>query len=112
MIDNPASRTIDRDPVLRRFKTAVATTYGDRLDRVLLFGSRARGDARDDSDYDLAVFLKDTPECEKDRVLLADIGFDILEQDGNVINAMPFSISSLAERTPLMHEIRRDGIEI
>jgi predicted nucleotidyltransferase len=31
--------------------------YGPRLERVVLFGSRARGDAQPDSDYDVAVFL-------------------------------------------------------
>jgi predicted nucleotidyltransferase len=29
---------------------------------VILFGSRARGDASEDSDYDLAVFLNDLKE--------------------------------------------------
>jgi hypothetical protein len=46
-------------PVLRRFRKALDTMYGHRLDRVVLFGSRARGDARPDSDYDAAVFLRD-----------------------------------------------------
>src|SRR5205807_10666190 len=30
---------------------------GDRIERVVLYGSRARGDALPDSDYDVAVFL-------------------------------------------------------
>lgn len=47
------------DPILTRFRAALDETYGSRLDRVVLFGSRARGDARPDSDYDIAVFLKE-----------------------------------------------------
>jgi predicted nucleotidyltransferase len=47
------------DPILRRFRTALEALYGDRIERVVLFGSRARGEARDDSDYDVAVFLRD-----------------------------------------------------
>jgi predicted nucleotidyltransferase len=50
---------------------------------VVLFGSRARGDAGDDSDYDVAVFLKDLKEGdladrwrELDR--LADLRSEIL----------------------------------
>src|SRR5437870_387499 len=50
------------DPVLIRFRAALDALYGDRLERVVLFGSRARGDAREDSDYDVAVFLKDLPD--------------------------------------------------
>ncbi|HWZ68691.1 MAG TPA: nucleotidyltransferase domain-containing protein [Stellaceae bacterium] len=33
--------------------------YGERLERVVLFGSRARGDAHENYDYDVAVFLHD-----------------------------------------------------
>jgi Nucleotidyltransferase domain len=47
------------DPILKRFRAALDEIYGDRLERVVLFGSRAGGDARTDSDYDVAVFLKD-----------------------------------------------------
>jgi predicted nucleotidyltransferase len=38
------------DPVLQRFKVALQHMYGDQIDRVVLFGSRARGDALQDSD--------------------------------------------------------------
>jgi predicted nucleotidyltransferase len=43
------------DPVLIRFRSALDEVYGARVERVVLFGSRARGDARPDSDYDVAV---------------------------------------------------------
>lgn len=46
------------DPILRRFRVALDGVYGDRIERVVLFGSRARGDAHTDSDYDVAVFLR------------------------------------------------------
>ena len=45
------------DPILKRFRAALDEMYGDRLERVVLFGSKARGDAGEDSDYDIAVFL-------------------------------------------------------
>jgi predicted nucleotidyltransferase len=47
------------DPILKRFRAALDALYGGRLERVVLFGSRARGEARQDSDYDVAVFLRD-----------------------------------------------------
>jgi predicted nucleotidyltransferase len=49
------------DPILKRFRAALDEMYGDRLERVVLFGSRA-GDAGEDSDYDVALFLKDLEE--------------------------------------------------
>lgn len=45
--------------ILTKFRAALDEAYGNRIQRVVLFGSRARGDAGEDSDYDVAVFLKD-----------------------------------------------------
>ena len=50
------------DPILTRFRATLDEIYGPRLERVMLYGSRARGDAREDSDYDVAVFLRDMPD--------------------------------------------------
>ena len=47
------------DPVLKRFREALGGLYGERIERVVLYGSRARGDADASSDYDVAVFLHD-----------------------------------------------------
>ena len=38
--------------VLQQFRTGLEAMYGERLDRVLLYGSRARGDAVPESDVD------------------------------------------------------------
>jgi predicted nucleotidyltransferase len=86
--------------------------YGPRLERVVLFGSRARGDARPDSDYDVAVFLVGVEDrwAEMDR--LTRLSTDILDETGAVINALPFSAGAYRERTPLMHEIRQDGRDL
>src|SRR5271156_3513035 len=53
---------LKHDPVLSRFRAALEEMYGDRIDRFVLFGSRARGDAHAESDYDVAVFLKELPD--------------------------------------------------
>ena len=44
---------------LRRVAAEVRRRYGDRLSGIYLFGSRARGDHRPDSDADVAVVLAD-----------------------------------------------------
>ena len=52
------SMTTIVNPILQMFREALDAMYGDRIERVVLYGSQARGDARPDSDYDVAVFLK------------------------------------------------------
>ncbi len=106
------SMTPSPDPILTRFRAALAETYGDRLERAVLFGSRARGDARADSDYDIAVFLRDMPDRAAELNRLADISTSLLYDLGECIHAMPFSAGAYRERTPLMHEIRVDGIDL
>ena len=90
------------DPVLSRFRAALADAYGERIERVVLFGSRARGDARPDSDYDVAVFLKDFAGVVEEMGPIAEIEADILMDVGAVINALPLRAGAYRERTGLM----------
>jgi predicted nucleotidyltransferase len=100
------------DPVLTRFRSALDTLYGDRIERVVLFGSRARGEARPDSDYDVAVFLKtlDDRWAEADRI--ADLATAVMDETGAFIHAMPYPEGAYRDRTPLMHEVRREGLDL
>jgi predicted nucleotidyltransferase len=100
------------DPVLRRFRDALYALYGDRLERVVLFGSRARGDAREDSDYDVAVFLNELTDRWQEVDRIVPLVTDILYEDGAFIHAMPHRAGSYKDRTSLMREIRRDGIDL
>ena len=43
------------------------------IERVVLFGSRARGDAHAESDYDVAVFLHDMEDRGAEMNRLADL---------------------------------------
>ncbi len=101
------------DPVLKRFRAAVSEIYGDRIERVVLFGSHARGDAHPDSDYDVAVFLRDMPDRPAEMNRLADLVTEILYEGGPFIHAMPYPAGSYNdERMPLMHEIRAEDIDL
>jgi len=100
------------DPILKRFRAALDELYGDRIERVVLYGSRARGDHREDSDYDVAVFLHDLTNYwgEADRIV--EIETDILYDTGAVINALPFPAGAYRQRTGFMHEVRLDGLDL
>jgi predicted nucleotidyltransferase len=100
------------DPILRSFRDALSELYGPALDRVVLFGSRARGEAGEDSDYDVAVFLKEIPSRRAEWDRLARLRLRFLDAGGPFFEAIPFRASDWEARTPLMHEIRRDGLTI
>ena len=100
------------DPILTRLRAALDATYGDQIERVVLFGSRARGDADADSDYDVAVFLRGMADRWGEMHRLAEIGTDILYDTGASVHALPYRDGFWRERTPLMQEVRRDGIDL
>jgi predicted nucleotidyltransferase len=113
MLDTMATPSATRiDPVLETFRQALAELYGPAIDRVVLFGSRARGDAKADSDYDVAVFLKDMANRRAEWNRLADLRVRFLDEGGPFFEAIPFRASDYQKRTPLMHEIRRDGLTL
>jgi uncharacterized protein len=98
------------DPILSRFRAALDELYGDRLERVLLYGSRARGDHRPDSG--IAVFIKDPGTLGDELHPLASLTTDILLDTGAVISAIPFLARAYRERTGFMHELRTDGLDL
>ena len=97
---------------MTQFRAALDEMYGERIERVVLFGSRARGDAQPDSDYDIAVFLKDMNDrwAEFDRLALIETG--IIATTGAVVHAMPYLASAYGERTMLMYAIRHEGLDL
>jgi uncharacterized protein len=102
------------DPISIRLRAALDKTYGERIERVVLFGSRARGEARPDSDYDVLVFLKDFDLAgrHEEMARISAITADIIQDTGELISALPYPAGSYAARTPLMHEVRREGVDI
>ena len=108
---------------MSRFRAALDRAYGARIERVVLFGSRARrgaarrGAARRgaaDSDYDVAVFLKGLDSFgEEGRGRIAEIETEILYDTGaQVIDALPLKAGSYRDATGLMGELRREGVDL
>jgi len=98
--------------VLQGFRARLQDIYGERLARVVLFGSRARGEAREDSDYDVAVFLRGMSDRWAELHRLNPILTEFLFERGAVIQALPYDERRYDERSSLMRDIREEGIDL
>lgn len=96
---------------LAAFKREVEAALPGQVTRMALFGSRARGDAEEDSDYDVAVFVRDTPSDSEIRGIVSDVAFAHI-LDGFDISpiVLPIDVSDNATQSELAWEIARDGV--
>jgi hypothetical protein len=62
--------------------------------------------------YDVAVLIREPGRWLDEVIRLADLGTDILMDTGAVISAKPFSADAYDERSPLMREILREGVDL
>jgi predicted nucleotidyltransferase len=98
---------------LERFVIAVRGAYGDRLQRVVLFGSRARGDADLESDIDVLVVLDEVLDFWKEHRRIGDLALEASEGAGTIVFAMPISrFEYEMRRSPLLFNVQREGIDV
>ena len=87
----PPSET-DVVRALELFAASMRSAYGDRLDGLFLFGSRARGDNKPFSDADVAVVLNDLSwELVREARRLARLTHEVLIETGVEVQAWPVS---------------------
>jgi predicted nucleotidyltransferase len=98
------------------FRNSVAQAFPGAVRDVVLFGSRALGDAQQDSDYDVAVLLGGDLSLDRNvRRRLADAAWEHVV-DGYAIIPIALTTDELAEgcptRTELGARIAAEGISL
>ena len=114
MIETAQGPDVER--AIHLFLNALREGYA--VDEVRLYGSRARGGFRPDSDVDLAVLLRgERGDIWKTAQAFANMTFDVLGETGVAVSALPlwhedFDHPERARNPALIRNIIREGIRL
>jgi predicted nucleotidyltransferase len=76
------------------------------IEKIILYGSRARGDNRERSDIDLAIVCPQATEKDWQKIV------EIIEEADTLLVIDCVRFDTLAETSPLKESILRDGVVI
>ena len=92
--------------------TLLSSVYGGSLDKVILYGSYARGEQTDESDVDIALMIKDVvTESTHDKMLDIIVDFELeLEITLSVIQIDQKNYLEWRSTLPFYRNIDREGV--
>ncbi|MDR3264408.1 MAG: nucleotidyltransferase domain-containing protein [Synergistaceae bacterium] len=105
-----------REKSLEAFVEKLKAQEGENLLRVVLFGSVARGDSREDSDTDVFVLLKEGEKAKPadcDRIVGVAVDVDLEEGECRTcISPIVYSLKEYRRNAwiPLFENIEEEGI--
>jgi predicted nucleotidyltransferase len=100
-------------PLLAGLRAALDALYGERLDRLVLYGSQARGDTHAESDVDVLVVL-DGPvqpgrEIRRVRRVRTSLGL----KHERALSLLPVSASEYQDRPSMwLQNVHQEGVSL
>ena len=99
--------------ILKELRRRFEMLYGDRLAHLVLFGSRARGDAEPDADIDVLVVLNGTVHAGEEIERTLDIVSDLSLEKDVVISCVFMDRHRYRHKNgPLLRNIRKEGVPV
>jgi len=97
------------DLVLSQFAGEMRSRLGDHLKALVLFGSRARGEAAQDSDYDLVAVLDAVSPMNKQ--IIDEIAGNLLYEHSVVFSIFPVPLDLYQQeiKTPFLMNVHKEG---
>ncbi len=100
-------------PLLEEVKDILTALYQDKLIDVILYGSYARGEERDESDIDIAVIINDSIQPYKEVSRITDKIYDLELKRSKVISIYPISKAKYNSRSsPFLINLHEEGISL
>ena len=100
--------------ILSELRELLETCYGERLKRLVLFGSQARGDAEPGSDIDVLVVLAGPVDTVEEWKRTGDLLYDLMCAHKCILISCIFMDEEryAKERSPLLLNVRREGVVV
>ena len=99
--------------LLSELHSELQKSYGDRLVKLVLYGSHARGEANSDSDVDIMVVLKPPVNQTSEILNMAEITTALSLKYEELISILPISeIDFSNKQIPLLHFVRQEGLTV
>lgn len=102
------------DKILKQFIAQVSELIGNRLKKVILYGSYARGDYEKNSDIDLMILTDfNDEELAKYRMQIRDIACDLEADTDIVISPLVRNIEKYNNRInviPFYMNVQKEGV--
>ena len=64
--------------VIKKAILEVDKKHGIEIEKIILFGSRARGEGRENSDWDLLIVTKEKLDWKTERKFFSDVGWNLV----------------------------------
>ncbi|MFO7881942.1 MAG: nucleotidyltransferase domain-containing protein [Kosmotogaceae bacterium] len=103
---------VDKQKILSDLKEHLNQNYNGPINEIVLFGSHARGESTEDSDYDILIVL-DNEYSAKDEDVILDLCYDINLKYNILIDAHILSIreiKSIRGKQPIFVNALKAGI--
>jgi len=98
---------------LRWATQSLREIYDDRLQRLILFGSRARGDATSESDVDVLVVLEGPISSYEEAERTSRVAIRAAAYRDTALSFIHMSEEGYAdERRPLVQSVKEEGIDL
>jgi len=102
--------------IAKKFKQDLKRELGEEVISIVFYGSRARGVAKNDSDMDILVLMKERPS--QGSIIskkINDLVYKNVDKENIYISAIPYAVDDFNQQkkySPVLYWADKDGIKL